>query len=522
MVGSRILVIGGVLGLVAGVHLPPPGSAQADSANPASPPAVIYLLDPQGRVVGWRPGRPGFAAVDTIGEHVNALTAVGSGRLLVLPVMGDEEAAHRRPRGTAILYDMAQGAGPRALFETRFEGQGYAVAVREDAGIAYVLAHLRRSHDIDPGKAWLHAIDLDSGRLIASAALPEPPNGIAVSPRDGRIFLALVNRILTYSSSPLASSWQYRSPGVNLALRFRPASDLLFVIRIHELALFDPTLIAGRDSAERLALRDDATLTIGLPLQAAEIAFPDENLPVLAAFGRSAPVVFVDWRAGTLLGAPGAPGALRGAELIQYLPLAAATPNAIAFAALPAGEVVELPVPPPRAAPPPAMMPAPLPADPVAAPAPVAAPPSAAPLAPPATPAPTAEPTPTGAAVVPGATTTPSTVLPGVAGDDDQAPPSEPPPDRVALTRPGGRLTGRRDLVAAIVMFGPDSIVREQARTAPDAEGVWELAAPAAGVYRIVPIGVGGRPLLARPNFHTLSVPAGIGPSYDFDILGTP
>ena len=51
-----------------------------------------------------------------------------------------------------------------------------------------------------------------------------------------------------------------------------------------------------------------------------------------------------------------------------------------------------------------------------------------------------------------------------------------------------GRLAGNRERVAAIVMYGPDDIVREQARVAPDPDGAWEMPLPPPGTYRIVPV----------------------------------
>ena len=70
-------------------------------------------------------------------------------------------------------------------------------------------------------------------------------------------------------------------------------------------------------------------------------------------------------------------------------------------------------------------------------------------------------------------------------------------------------------------MYGPGSIVREQARAAPDADGSWRIPLPAPGVYRIVPLGDGSRPVRSEPNFHTLDVKDRGMSGLDFRIIGT-
>jgi hypothetical protein len=84
-----------------------------------------------------------------------------------------------------------------------------------------------------------------------------------------------------------------------------------------------------------------------------------------------------------------------------------------------------------------------------------------------------------------------------------------------------GRLSGRIDAVRAIVIYGPGSIVREQARAVPDADGSWRIPLPAPGTYRIVPMGEGTRPVRSEPNFHTLDVKDRGVTGLDFRILGT-
>jgi hypothetical protein len=94
------------------------------------------------------------------------------------------------------------------------------------------------------------------------------------------------------------------------------------------------------------------------------------------------------------------------------------------------------------------------------------------------------------------------------------AEPSEAPPVLA------GRLSGRIDAVRAIVIYGPGSIVREQGRAVPAADGSWTIPLPPRGSYRIVPMGEGTRPVRSEPNFHTLDVKDRGVTGLDFRILG--
>ena len=69
---------------------------------------------------------------------------------------------------------------------------------------------------------WIHAIDLEAGSVSASAQLDRPPSAIALDPRGARLYLAYTDRILTFTTRPLASSWwvSWRA-----ARRFRAASS---------------------------------------------------------------------------------------------------------------------------------------------------------------------------------------------------------------------------------------------------------------------------------------------------------
>ena len=96
-----------------------------------------------------------------------------------------------------------------------------------------------------------------------------------------------------------------------------------------------------------------------------------------------------------------------------------------------------------------------------------------------------------------------------------------PPPTPGAGPGLSGRITGRMDLVQVVLVFGPDSIIREQARIVPEADGTWRAPLPPPGTYRVLPVGAGARPLRSEPHFQTVQVRDGGREDLDFRILGT-
>ena len=101
--------------------------------------------------------------------------------------------------------------------------------------------------------------------------------------------------------------------------------------------------------------------------------------------------------------------------------------------------------------------------------------------------------------------------------------PTEPP--SAATRGPGfvrGTIRGEgRASVAAVVAFGPDSIVKEALRVVPDAAGRWEAGPLPAGSYRILPAGERGRVLRCTPPFVTIVIGQEGAPlEADFDVAG--
>ena len=77
------------------------------------------------------------------------------------------------------------------------------------------------------------------------------------------------------------------------------------------------------------------------------------------------------------------------------------------------------------------------------------------------------------------------------------------------------------DLVVAVVIYGPDSIIKESARAVPQKDGTWSAPLPSPGSYRVVPVGQGTRPLRCEPHFQTIQVANEALGGLDFRILGT-
>jgi hypothetical protein len=456
---------------------------------------LTFVLDPDGVVYTWTEGDAGLSPLPPSLAHlaarpVNDLAVSEDGRnAVVLPVASHATGTRRnRLEGSAVVISTpTTAAQPAILNEINFEGDGRKVAVSRDGRLAYVLVMA-----VGPGttggdaRVRLTALDLDEGRVLATASLDRPPSAILLDPTGERLYLAYAGRIQTYTTHPLAQSWHYRSPGANRGLCFRPHGNALYSARLDEIALFDPDVIAARKPEERQKLQDDATLVIPLPFAADSLLFSRDGT-LAVAFGRGNVLVFIEPGTGTIvtasvdvaLGETGQevrpfyfsqePGNLIVATFpgrrIHRIPLPAIHPAVVAESR---SQPSSIATPMPHEESPPTPTPTPLP-----------------------TPTPTPSPTPS---AVESSNTSP--VL-------------------------AGRLSGRIADVRVIVIYGPGSIIREQGHAVPDADGSWHIPLPAPGSYRIVPLGQGSRPVRCEPNFHTLDVRDQGMTGIDFKILGT-
>jgi hypothetical protein len=463
---------------------------------------LTFVLGPDGVVYSWTAGDADLSPLPPslarlAGHPVNDLAMSGEGgKAVVLPVASHRTGARRnRLEGSAVVISSPTTTAPPAILnEIAFEGDGRRVAVSKDGRFAYVLAILTRP---DPAggevRARLSALDLDEGRVLASAQLDKPPSAIALDPAGTRLYLAYAGRIQTYTTHPLAQSWHYRSPGANRGLCFRPHGTVLYAARLAQIALFDPAVIAGRKPEERQKLQDDATAVIPLPFAADSLLFSRDGT-LAAASGPGNVLAFFEPGSGTIVttSVDGAGSETRQEVRPFYF---GQGPGDLVVAIFPEKRVRAI-------APPASLIQAAtvnnlkLLNGAVQIPYSQSSPPATA-----DTPKPDAA--------------TPPTATPTPSPTPAAAEPSDVPPVLA------GRLSGRIDAVRAIVIYGPGSIVREQARAVPDADGAWRIPLPAPGSYRIVPLGEGSRPVRSEPNFHTLDVKDQGVTGLDFKILGT-
>jgi hypothetical protein len=480
-----------LLALAVVAVLPGPGRQTAVASGAELTGGTRYLLDPEGRILGWNPDDGGLTELESPGGlPVNDLAVLAEGELLVLVQGGAPVPRHRKSDGTALLLAPSP-TGLREVAEFHFPGQGFKAAVSPDGRWAYVVAYRA-----DPragtaqGRTWVHILDLRQEKIIDSAALPRLPNAIAIDPHGDRLYLSLVDRILTYTTDPLASSWQYRSPGINRGLSFVPGSATLLALRPRALALFDPAVIAARNAEDRRGRADDASSLIPLSIDAAALLCPARQAPVIA-YGHGGLLAFIDPIQARVIDGPPPERVMLDARLVRPIP-PEPDDGAVRFAAFPPGTVVRISL--PELATSPA---APSPS-PESTPVPTPPAPMATPEAPPSAPTPEATPPPVTAppAATPEETPAPAPPTP--------APSPQPAPTAAPILT--GRIEGKRALVAWVIVYGPDSIVKERARAAPGKDGVWEIPLPPPGVYRILPVGAAGRAIDATPSFRTVSV----------------
>jgi hypothetical protein len=473
-----------VLTLVTAVD--PAGGAQV-------PP--LYLLGPEGKLFVWTPERETVEPISLPWERVNDLAPFDQGKRLVL--LADHPAAsdhHGTVPGGLLVVMEAAGPSLRPILQAPFQGLGLRTVVSDEKHRAFVLAArpARTGSNGAEGRALVGAnglilaFDLEKGRLIESLPLPAPAASIALGAGGRRLFVALPDRILTCTTEPLGSSWLYRSPGMNLGVSFPPGSGVLYVARGREAAIFDPERIASRSEEERATRTDDASSVVALPDSAAAFLFTEDGRGVIA-FGGTSHISFLDPRGGVArTGRPVEPIPAE-ASLVRPIRFRAETGGVLA-ATFPGGRVLEVSPPPFEPAPPPT----PPPGKSGTAETPATTPPAGAPA--PLTPA----------VVTPPAASPPVIAPPATSGATTPEAAASPRPVAEPVLR--GRMIGDSRQVAAIVVFGPDSILNEQVRTQVDPAGEWSVPLPPPGTYRIVPVGRGSRPLRTIPNFQTVIV----------------
>src|SRR5206468_10829854 len=107
------------------------------------------------------------------------------------------------------------------------------------------------------------------------------------------------DRILSFPTRPLASSWHYRSPGTNLGICFRPGSEVLYTVRRDQVASFDPKILAAVAPERRRAMVDEATAVVRLPFSADSLLFSQDGR-LAAVSGAGMDIAFLDAESSTI------------------------------------------------------------------------------------------------------------------------------------------------------------------------------------------------------------------------------
>ena len=341
------------------------------------------------------------------------------------------------------------------------------------------------------GDASLVSIDLASRKARREMRLPPSARDIE-SWDGGRLLLvAARNEIRTITLPLLRSGPLYRVPGENLSI--------------------------AAPGGTRILIGQDAALLL------VDLADPQEreSMPIRERLATSAPIVSL---AMTTDGAGGLAGLADGRVV-------ALTLSPLALEEVGSGLVVSRHTPSrlPSQTPPPVAAPAPTPAPPRPEP-PAPAPPRARapaqapvtlepaidsaerpqPAAPPREEPPVLDPAP--AAPEPPASEQtapePLAVAPApVAVSEAHVAPDEKRDEEQAGAQLRGRIDGpAARQVVAVVAHGPDSLLREAARVAPDDDGRWAMRGLAPGRYRIQLDGGGARALVTQPPFRQVQV----------------
>jgi len=439
---------------------------------------------------------------------------------------------------SALAFDPGSGDAPPALVLATSETPGSSSTLfilRAESGDVLE----KRSISIEPafilpaegvrrvyvagrhGDRWAAlCVSLDPGAPDEGPVpLPGPVMGAAMTQDGSRLLFSFEESIRSFSTLPLRSSWQLRSPGHNGALLAVRALGEFIAARGGQLAIFDPGTPPVRDPVTGTFPSDDAVRVIPLPFAAGGLgASADGRLasvlsgtgtmlavvdPTAAALvevrevAATDVVVFRDSADGVALVAHGGGSVTRLAiALPAPLPHATTAPippiddSARSAATDTTVEPMEIPAPREETPPPPVPAVRAGPAEASTNPEAKAQPPAPAPGAPEAPSTPAISSTPATASI---------SAAPGMIR---------------------GRVAGDVALVQAVVIYGPNSIFREFGRVVPDAGGSFSVPLPPPGRYRIALVGVGGGQMSYSPPYYQLAIAGGGIGGIDFTVSG--
>jgi hypothetical protein len=426
------------------------------------------------------------------------------------------------------LVSAIDGATGEVVEETAVPGSVAFLLAAPGGRTAYVVVERGEVEEAGRprrvGRFSLSAVDLDGGGAGGAVSVEAPVLGASLDAGGGRVYLGMADKVRSFRTNPLRSSWQLRSPGPNhLILPVGTGADLL-VARGSEVALLSPDRLPGRDPNTGSFPRDDAFAVVDLPFAPAFLAASTNGAVAAALDAPGGRLALVDLAAGKLLG-------VREVEGIAAAVFPPGRPSIVLLGRA-QGEALEMAFAPPSEA----RAPGPSRAEDAGASAPVdaggvappasrsedlrpagSAPPPPAPAESPAAPAPPGEtspgappPAPPEEAAAPAAETAPARPPAAAA-----APAAGAVPGRLR-----GTVTGDLAAVAAVVVFGPNSLLREHARAAPAADGSFDLPLPPPGRYRILLAGAGGAQLAYAPAYYQIEVGGSGIAGLDFMVTG--
>ena len=401
---------------------------------------------------------PGVATL-TAGQPAETFAVAGDMTAVTLPSATDPaRSTMRYARGSAAPKDVLLGGRALGLALAAEGATAYAV-VRE-------VDRKGRVREVD-----LVPVDLESGRAAPGVRLPDTARGITLARDGASAFVVSHDEVRTFRLPDLTSGRLYRVPGENVAVRPLDDGRHALIVQSAAVGLVD---LAAPQTREGLALERIGDAPAGL--RAVMLSTTDDAPIALTQDGGA-------WRIE-----------------VPPPPIAAA-PETVAETA---------PSPSPAAAPEPTVEirtqvePPPVIELPAAAEAPPVAAGAATQAAIPPDPSPS-EAAPS--AVAEEKTETAAPAPPPVAPVEEPKAAPAPPPEAGTLT---GSVDGpARGSVTAIVVLGPDNILKEATRTALDASGRFTVRGLAPGSYRVVAAGAGGRVLICDPPYVTVRV----GPS---------
>lgn len=389
---------------------------------------------------------PSIVALGAI-DGVTALALSPDGSLAAAAAADPEG----KPASTVRLADAGAVRGEIAV-----RGIVRSLAFDAHGAELFVLADRRTRRSM--GETFLVRVDTTTLKAIREIVLPRDARDVALKDEE-TLLVASDGELRTFLVPAFTSGPLYRVDGANPAIASVPGTSLVVLGRDEGLWLLD---LADAQTRDGLPVRE--RLRTGGAVADVVVA-PD----ALAGFARliDGTVLRFRVRPFTIVGPEG------NASWIGWLPEEGESPAE--------PEPAAAPVPEPAAAPTP--VPAPAPA--IVATPPVVAvevPKVEAPPPPPAAPPP----------------------APPVARVESPAPPIVPHDARME-----GQVRGAAmGAVVAVVVLGPDNILREAARVKPDDNGYWFVKGLPAGTYRVLLDAGGGRVLEASPAFRTVVVGA--------------